>query len=55
MKFLIEMTEKKDYENKNGLTDSELKKLFARKIKMLFNEEDRNKLKIKVRLIKYGK
>lgn len=55
MKLLVEMFEKKDYENKNGLKDSELKKLFVSKIKTLFNEEDRNKVKIKVRLIKNGK
>ena len=39
MNLLVEMIEKKDYENVNRLCDNELKKLFANKIRLLFSEE----------------
>ena len=52
MKLLVEMFEKKDYENTNELSDRKLKELFVDRIRKLFSEEDRNKVRIKVRLVK---
>jgi len=53
MKLVIEMFEKEDYENINGLDDKKLKELFKKRIRELLKA--RNSDKIKIKLIKNGK
>lgn len=53
MKLLVEMYEKKDYENTKGLKDRKLKELFEKKFREVLRL--RNFDKIKIRLVKNGK
>ena len=53
MKLLVEMFEKKDYENTNGLSDRKLKELFDKKFRAVLRL--RNCDKITIRLVKNGK
>ena len=53
MKLLVEMFEKKDYENTNELSDRKLKELFDKKFRDVLRL--RNCDKIKIRLVKNGK
>lgn len=53
MKMQIEIFEKKDYENTNGLSDRKLKELFDKKFRDVLRLRDCDK--IKIRLVKNGK
>lgn len=53
MKILVQMFEKKDYENTDGLSDRKLKILFEKKIREVLRL--RYSDKIKIRLVKNGK